>query len=85
MRYMTNNLIKRGHSWSVRYIVPAALRARIGKKEIVRALGTRDLDEARKLKHSALSKIIEEVESIVRPSNAIVDEALVTCPQKTRS
>jgi integrase len=71
---MTNSLIKRGHSWSVRYIVPTSIRAKVGKKEVVRALGTRDLDQARKLKHAALAKIIKEVEAIVRPGNAIVRE-----------
>ncbi len=64
MRYMTNQLIKRGQSWSVRYILPTADRIKVGKSEIVRALGTRDLDLARKLKHAALTKIIEDVEAI---------------------
>ncbi len=31
MRYVTNSLIKRGHSWSVRYIVPTLIRAKVGK------------------------------------------------------
>jgi len=52
MKYMANNLIKRGHSRPVRYVIPTISRAKFGKSEIVRALGTRDLDEARKLKHS---------------------------------
>ena len=29
MRYVTNSLIKRGHSWSVRYIVPSVYQAKV--------------------------------------------------------
>jgi len=75
MHHMTDNLIQRGHSWSVRYIIPTSDRAKIGKKEIVRALGTRDLDEARKLKHSALAKIIADVDAIVHPEGHLLKEA----------
>ena len=72
---MTQNLIRRGHSWSVRYIIPTELRSIVGKKEIVRSLGTRDLDEARKLRHSALAQIVAEVDFLVFPEKTLLCEA----------
>ena len=60
MGYMTQNLIKRGHTWYVRYIVPADLQTYVGKREIVRSLKTRDLDEARKRRHAVLAEIVTE-------------------------
>lgn len=76
MTYMTQNLIKRGHSWSVRYIIPTEYREKLGKSEIVRALGTRNLDEARKLKHSALANIVAEIDTILYPHRGTSKEAL---------
>jgi hypothetical protein len=75
MTYMTQNLIQRGHSWSVRYIVPTENRAIVGKKEIVRALGTRDLNEARKIRHAVLAQIITDVENLVNPAKSILEDA----------
>lgn len=76
MTYMTQNLLKRGHTWYVRYIVPRKFRDIVGKSEIVRSLKTRDLDEARKRKHAALDKIVKEVEAIIYPHKGTPKEAL---------
>lgn len=76
MTYMTQNLLKRGHTWYVRYIVPRKFRDIVGKSEIVRSLKTRDLDEARRLKHAVLAQIVQEVERIVYPHKGTPKEAL---------
>lgn len=62
---MTQNLLQRGHTWYVRYVIPRAYRTKLGKESIFRSLKTRDLDEARKLKHAVLDQIIKEVEAII--------------------
>jgi len=76
MSYMTQNLLKRGHTWSVRYKVPREWQSKIGKESIVRSLKTRDLDEARRLRHAALAKIIAEVEQVIYPHRGTSKEAL---------
>jgi integrase len=76
LTYMTHNLVKRCHSWSVRYVIPRKYREAFGKNEVVRALNTRDLDEARKLRHGALSKIIKEVEQTIYPNLGTPKEAI---------
>ena len=70
MPYMTQNLIQRGHTWYVRYIVPTAWRDAVGRREVVRTLGTRDLDEARRKKHKVLASIIAECQQLADPSAA---------------
>ncbi len=77
MTLMTQNLIQRGHTWSVRYIVPTAWRDVVGKREIVRSLGTRDLDEARRRRHAVLAQIIAECQLLNDPSvaKAVVESA----------
>jgi len=73
---MTQNLLKRGHSWYVRYVVPRKYRSKFGKNEVVRALQTRDLDVARKLRHSILAEIVDEVERAVFPNRGTSQEAI---------
>lgn len=51
----------RNCSWYARVKVPRSLRAIVGKSEIVRALHTRDLREANRLKHATLAQIHEEL------------------------
>lgn len=75
MSYMTQNFIKRGHTWSARYIVPTEFRQIVGKREIVRSLKTRDLDEARKLRHSALDRIVKDIDQQVYPEKSLLEEA----------
>lgn len=43
---LPKNIMKRGHSYAVRYTVPSDLRKAPGKREVIRGLGTRDLAEA---------------------------------------
>lgn len=50
MANSTQYLFRRGHSWYFKRAVPADLQALIGKKQIVEALGTRDLSEAQSLR-----------------------------------
>jgi hypothetical protein len=48
----TDYLKRRGQAWYVRVQIPKALRAAAGgKHEFMKALGTRDLDEAELRKH----------------------------------
>ena len=51
------NLKLRSHSWYARLKVPASLQAIVRKSEIVKALHTRDLREANRLKHAALAEM----------------------------
>ncbi len=51
------NLKLRSYSWYARLKVPRSLRAIVGKSEIVRALHTRDLREANRLKHAVLAEM----------------------------
>lgn len=76
MSYMTSNLLKQGHTWYVRYIVPTKYRKAIGKRAIVRTLKTRDLDEANRRKHAALAKIVESVEATLAGKAGSIQEAL---------
>ncbi|OUR77448.1 hypothetical protein A9Q83_10875 [Alphaproteobacteria bacterium 46_93_T64] len=76
---MTQNLLKRGHTWYVRYVIPRASRSKLGKESISRSLKTRDLDEARKRRPAALAEIIAEVDLIVDAEKyskvAMIEEA----------
>lgn len=60
----TQYLQQLGHSWYVRVKVPAALQGHVGNTHIRRALGTRDLDEAVRLKWSALAQIRAHLEAL---------------------
>jgi integrase len=53
----TTYLKKRGQSYYVQLVVPAALRSAVGKHVLVKALGTRDVREANTLKHSVLAEL----------------------------
>src|SRR6266436_97664 len=53
----TTYLKKRGQSYYVQLVVPAALRTAVGKSVLVKALGTRDVREANKLKHPVLAEL----------------------------
>ena len=56
------NLRKRvGGGWAVVFYVPHHLRKLIGKREIVRGLGTTDLKEANRRKTAKLAEIYQEV------------------------
>jgi len=77
---MTQNLLQRGHTWYVRYVVPRAYREKLGKESIFRSLKTRDLDKARKRKHGVLANIVAEVERVMNNGEMsraeMIDEAL---------
>lgn len=50
-------LIKRRQAWYVRVAVPPALIAVAGKQHVVRTLGTRDINEARSRRWTAIAEI----------------------------
>lgn len=60
---MTNHLLKRGGSYSVRRKVPADLVDRLGRKEIVRSLGTKDPVEAKRRVREASVQIDREFDA----------------------
>ena len=53
-----------GGSWAVVFYVPQELQPKIGKREIVRGLGTSDRQEAMRRKTSALLAISAEVHAL---------------------
>lgn len=57
----TTHLKRRRQGWYVRLKVPAALRAVMGRPELVRSLQTRDLAEANRKKHAVLAQIQREL------------------------
>lgn len=59
-------LRKIGHSWYVRIKVPPKLREVVGNTHIVRALRTRDLDEANRLKWAKVEEIKAHLERLKR-------------------
>lgn len=69
------NLKKRGHSWYARLVIPPSMRASAGKSELVRALGTRDLREANRLKHRVLTELQQELSRIVAHASLPLDSA----------
>ncbi|WP_404818109.1 DUF6538 domain-containing protein [Ruegeria profundi] len=54
-------LFKRGKGYALRVAVPAEYQAIIGKKEIVRGLGTQDLSEALVKRKEVLTQIVSEL------------------------
>ncbi len=73
---MTQGLVKRNHTWNVRYVIPRSDRAKYGGTEsVTRTLKTRDLDEARKKKHAKVAEIIEELDAKYGTLNGLLKEA----------
>ncbi|ELW9448955.1 tyrosine-type recombinase/integrase [Burkholderia cenocepacia] len=60
---MTNHLLRRGSRYYVRRKVPADLVEHLGKREIVRALGTPDPTEARRIVREASVQIDREFDA----------------------
>lgn len=58
------NLKQRNLSWYARLKVPRRLQATVGKQELIRALGTRDLAEANRRKHAVLAAMQDELTRI---------------------
>lgn len=56
-RTLPKEIFKRGNSYVLRYTVPTEIRSVVGKKEIIRSLGTTDLGEALSNRESVLSEI----------------------------
>jgi hypothetical protein len=56
-----NYLKKRRQTWFARVTVPLHLRPTMGRPEIVRTLGTRDLNQAKRKLHGVLAAIQREI------------------------
>jgi len=56
-RTLPKGIFKRGNSYVLRYTVPSEIRSVVGRKEIIRSLGTSDLGEALSNRESVLSEI----------------------------
>lgn len=72
-------LQKRRQTWYVRVPIPPTLRPLYGGKEcLIRSLKTRDLTEARYLRHEAVAEIQREfrVKRTGKPPEAVLEEAL---------
>lgn len=53
----TGHLQRRRQVWFVRLTVPPELRAAVGRRELIRTLGTRDISEANRRKHAVLAEL----------------------------
>jgi integrase len=53
----TRHLKRRRQGWYARLVVPEPLRAKLGRREWVQSLGTRDLMEANRRKHAVLADL----------------------------
>jgi len=56
-------LVKRGRGYAVRFSFPQEYQSIIGKKEIVRGLGTQDLGEAISKRDEVLAEITDAIRS----------------------
>ncbi|MEL6447361.1 MAG: DUF6538 domain-containing protein [Pseudomonadota bacterium] len=63
---MAEHLFKRGQTWYVRLAVPRSLQEAVGRTEIQRTTGTRDLAEAKRRRHEILAGIHREIGLTVR-------------------
>ncbi|HBZ42511.1 MAG TPA: hypothetical protein DEO85_00280 [Maritimibacter sp.] len=54
-------IMKRGDTYAVRYSIPKRFQAVVGRKEIVRSLGTNCLSEAIALRNDAIGEIEQEL------------------------
>ncbi|MEH6421266.1 DUF6538 domain-containing protein [Pseudomonas sp. CGJS7] len=66
----TQYLQRLGQSWYLRVKVPRALQGHVGNTHLRRALGTRDLDEALRLKWPALAQIRAYLEALPSPPHS---------------
>ena len=71
----TKNLVQRYRTWYVRVVVPPALKAIVGKREITRSLQTSDLKEANRKKHRVLADIHETIARATTQTTLSKDDA----------
>jgi integrase len=65
----TSNLLRRGAHYYVRVAVPRPWRRRLGRSEIVRTLGTGDLNAAIRLRDRAAAVIRDEIDRAARSAD----------------
>lgn len=65
-------LVKRGKGYAVRFSVPTEFQGIVGKKEIIRGLGTQDLGEAIGRRDEVLAEIRETIRQGGRPVPTIL-------------
>ncbi|HLZ99569.1 MAG TPA: DUF6538 domain-containing protein, partial [Steroidobacteraceae bacterium] len=76
----TTNLKLRGRTWYARLAIPLSIQEKLGKTELLKSLGTPDLAEANRLKHSVLGemhKVIGRASTVPSrgPLDVILDAA----------
>jgi integrase len=71
----TQHLILRHRTWNVRVAVPRRMQAVIGRKVVFRSLKTRDLAEARRLRHRVIAAIHEELSQLTLAATLPTDSA----------
>ncbi len=64
---LLKNILKRGNSFSVRFDVPMHTQSVVGKKQIVRSLGTSDIGEALVKQDVVIREIRESLYGEPRP------------------
>lgn len=70
MAGLTDYLKKRGHAWYVQVPIPARLQTAVGKRQFVKTLKTRDLNEANRRKHHFIAACKQRLAALVRPRHA---------------
>ena len=60
----SHHLVQRNGVYSVRYVVPLALRAVVGRREFVRSTHTRSLEEAKRRRPAILAEIRAETKRL---------------------
>ncbi len=84
IRTLPKHIFRRGKGYYVRFNVPVEARTAVGKKQIVRSLGTSDLGEALVKRESVLNDIRETLyaEYDAKPP-AILNRKLETTVRQT--
>lgn len=76
----TSHLIRKGHRWYVRLMVPVQQRAAVGKTKLTRSLQTGDLALANRRKHAVLAELHEELAALIAtpaPTPSVITPARV--------
>jgi integrase len=61
---MPKHLVRRGQTWSVRYVVPRKYRELIGRESITKSTGERDVRAAERASHRVLTELADMVERL---------------------
>lgn len=78
---LPKRILRRGSVYAVRFTVPNELRSLVGRKEIVRSLGTSDLAEAVAKRDSVLRDIRKELLSDAEPKPKVIPKSDPVTPK----